>query len=76
METYCPHMGIVLELSYCLTQNDGLPCRNCLRCWEGRIAIDSLLKQRFSGEDLRRAFGCLPKSRVERIVESIEKAKQ
>ncbi len=75
METYCPHMGIVLSLSYCLSQNDGLPCRNTVRCWEDRLDVEALLRKRFSDEQLRRVFAGLPKSRVERIVDSIGKAR-
>jgi len=74
MEIYCNQMGMILEFSYCISVNDGLPCRNIIRCWEKRMDICKLLKEKFSEEQLKKAFTGLPKSRIERIIESINRA--
>lgn len=66
---------MVIGLSYCEGVNEGLPCRNIIGCWGKRVDIVSLLKARFTEEELRKAFGGPPKSRIERIVEAIEKAR-
>jgi hypothetical protein len=75
LEIYCHQMGMVIQLSYCVSMNEGLPCRNTVRCWDRRTDIHGLLSALFSEEDLRKAFGGPPKSRLERIVESVEKSK-
>ncbi len=35
--------------------------------------IIKVLKERFTEDELKKVFGGLPKSRIERIIESIEK---
>lgn len=74
-EIYCHQLGMVTAFSYCLSMNEGLPCRNCVRCWEGRVDIVAVLKTRFHEEDLKKALGGLPKSRMDRILESLHKVK-
>lgn len=74
MEIYCPQLGMVAQLSYCVRTNNGLPCRNIVGCWEGRCRIRRILKALFSEEELIDALGGLPKSRMERIAESISAA--
>jgi len=73
MEIYCTQLGMLTELSYCITMNEGMPCRNALGCWKERIDIVALLQERFSDEDLKKVFGNLPKSKIDRIIESITK---
>ena len=72
MEIYCGQLGMVTQLSYCISMNDGLPCRNAIGCWSGRTDIMTILKAAFSEEELRRCFGGLPKSKMERIMEALE----
>ncbi|MEW6570134.1 MAG: hypothetical protein AB1390_02995 [Nitrospirota bacterium] len=71
MEIYCNQLGMLIELSYCISVNEGLPCRNMIGCWRERIDVISLLREKFSDDDLRKAFSGIPKSRIERIIESI-----
>jgi hypothetical protein len=68
-------MGMVIALSYCVSMSEGLPCRNMVRCWEERIDIRGILSAHFGEDDLKKAFGGLPKSRLERIVESVERSR-
>jgi len=74
MDIYCNQLGMLIEFSYCTSMNEGLPCRNIIGCWKGRTDIISLLREKFSDEELKKAFSGPPKSRIERIVESIKKA--
>jgi hypothetical protein len=51
--------------------NEGLPCRNIIGCWKERIDVISFLRKTFSDEDLKKVFSGPPKSRIERIIESM-----
>jgi hypothetical protein len=68
IQTYCPQLGMVVEIPYCLSCNGRLPCRNFVRCFGGRIDIGKILSA-FDAEDLKKVFGEVPKSRLERIAE-------
>jgi hypothetical protein len=72
MEIYCTQLGMVIGITYCISVNDGLPCRNTIGCWEHRVDIYVLLKERFTQNDLKKVFGNLPKSKIERIIESAQ----
>ena len=64
---------MLIEFSYCTSMNDGLPCRNIIGCWKERTDIIVFLKEKFTDEELRKIFSGPPKSRVDRIIESIDK---
>jgi hypothetical protein len=53
--------------------NEGLPCRNIIGCWKERTDVISFLRENFSDEDLKKVFSGPPKSRIERIIDSIDK---
>jgi hypothetical protein len=53
--------------------NEGLPCRNILGCWKERMDIITFLKENFTVEELKKVFSNPPKTRISRIIESIEK---
>lgn len=72
-DAYCPHMGTIVQFPYCMSMNEGLPCRNIVRCWESRMDIVTMLEERFTREELHKTFGGVPKSRIDRIVEGIPK---
>jgi len=73
MEIYCSQLGMMIEFSYCITMNEGLPCRNTIGCWQERIDIIALLKERFTADELQKVFGTLPKSKIDRIIDGITK---
>jgi len=73
MQIYCHQLGMVLDFSYCVSMNEELPCRNIVRCWGERIDIIKFLGEKFTEDELKRALGGLPKSRVERIIESLRR---
>jgi hypothetical protein len=51
--------------------NEELPCRSIVGCWKEKMDIITLLKGKFTEDELQKALGGLPKSRIERIIESI-----
>ena len=72
MKIYCHQLGIIVEFSYCISMNNGLPCRNSIGCYKERTDIVAILRGKFTEEELRKAFSGKPKSRIERIIESIK----
>ncbi|MDH5202848.1 MAG: hypothetical protein OEW69_06290, partial [Nitrospirota bacterium] len=72
MNIYCHQLGIIVEFSYCISMNEGLPCRNIIGCYKGRTDIIVILREKFTDEELRKAFSGTPKSRIERIMESLK----
>jgi len=71
MDIYCIQLGMVIEIGYCFSVNEGLPCRNFVGCWQERVDVGALLKAKYTDEQLKKAFKDLPKSKLERILESI-----
>ncbi len=74
MDIYCSQLGMMIEMSYCFSVNEGLPCRNIIGCWHQRADITALLKERFTEEQLKKVFGGIPKTKLQRIAESIKSA--
>ena len=75
MEIYCNQLGMLVKIPYCTFMNEGLPCRNIIGCWKDRIDIIALLRENFSDEQLKKVFSGPPKSRIDRIIESLRKEK-
>jgi hypothetical protein len=71
MEIYCNQLGMIIHFSYCIVVSEGLPCRNIVRCWEKRMDIIKVLKEKFTEDELKKVFESFPKSRLDRIIESI-----
>ena len=71
MNIYCSQLGLVIDFSYCVSCLEGLPCRNTVECWRSRIDVTAFLNRSFTGDELMRSFGGLPKSRIDRLVEAI-----
>ena len=76
MDIYCTQLGMIIEISYCFSVNEGLPCRNMIGCWQERADVMAILKAKFNDEQLEKAFSGLPKSKLERIMESIKSARK
>ena len=74
METYCPQLGMIITFDYCLKAQNGLPCSNAYGCWKERVDVAAILKANFTDEEIAKAFNTIPKSRLQRIVESISEA--
>jgi len=70
---YCNQLGMIIEFSYCISMNENLPCRNIIGCWKERMDVTAFLREKFTDEELKKVFSGLPKSRIERIIESMKK---
>ena len=71
----CPQLGGEVPFHYCRTVNEGLPCRNILVCWEFRIEVLNFLKEHYSTDQIQRALAPPTKTKIETILELIEKMK-
>jgi hypothetical protein len=72
MEIYCFQLGMLIQFDYCVSVNEGLPCRNLIGCWKERTEIMSFLEKSLTEDELRKCFDGLPKSKIERIVDIIK----
>jgi hypothetical protein len=73
---YCSQLGGEIPFRYCRTVTDGLPCRKILVCWEFRVEISRFLSDYYSSDQIERALAPPTKTRIETILELIEKAKK
>lgn len=72
----CPQLGGEVPFSYCRTVNEDLPCRRIIGCWEFRFEIAKFLSDHYSIDQIERALAPPTKTRVENLLELIEKAKK
>jgi hypothetical protein len=72
----CPILGGEVPFHYCRTMNEDLPCRKILVCWEFRIETGKFLNDYYSLDQIQRALAPPAKTRLDTILELIEKAKK
>jgi hypothetical protein len=72
----CPMLGGEVPFQYCRTVNEDLPCRKIIICWEFRIEIGRFLNENYSIDQIQQAFAPPTKTRLETILDLIEKAKK
>jgi hypothetical protein len=72
----CPMLGGEVPFQYCRTVNENLPCRKIIICWEFRIEIAKFLNEHYSIDEIQRALAPPARTRVETLLELIEKAKK
>lgn len=72
----CPSLGGEVPFQYCRTVNEDLPCRRIIICWEFRIEIGKFLNEHYSIDEIQRALAPPARTRVETLLELIEKAKK
>jgi len=72
----CPQLGGEVPFQYCRTVNEDLPCRKIIICWEFRIEIGKFLNENYSIDEIQRALAPPSKTRIETILELIEKVKK
>jgi hypothetical protein len=72
----CPLLGGEVPFRYCRIVSEDLPCRRIILCWEFRLEITKFLAEHYSIDQIQRALSLPTQSRVETIVELIEKAKK
>jgi hypothetical protein len=73
---YCPQLGGEVPFKYCRTMNEDLPCRRMMVCWEFRMEISKFLAEHYSIDQIQRALAPPTKTRLDTILELIEKAKK
>jgi hypothetical protein len=56
--------------------NEDLPCRKILVCWEFRVEISKFLGENYSLDQIQHALAPPAKTRIETILDLIEKAKK
>jgi hypothetical protein len=76
LEIRCLQLGGPVTFGYCRKVGDGLPCRNLLGCWTGRFDVIAFLRETYSRDELKRAFAPRDKTRLQRIVELAEQARE
>jgi hypothetical protein len=74
--TYCPQLGGEIPFRYCRRVNEDLPCRKIMVCWEFRIEISKFLGEYYSIGQIQCALAPPTKTRIDTILELIEKAKK
>ncbi len=72
----CPQLGGEVPFKYCRTVNEDLPCRRMIVCWEFRMEISKFLGEHYSFDQIQCALASPRKTRIETILELIEKAKK
>lgn len=72
----CPMLGGEVPFRYCRTLNEELPCRKIIICWEFRMEIGKFLRDHYSIDQIEKALAPPTKTRLETILELIEKAKK
>ncbi len=72
----CPQLGGEVPFKYCRTLNEDLPCRKIIICWEFRLAIAQFLSDHYSLDQIQKALAPPTKTRMETILELVEKAKK
>lgn len=72
----CLQLGGEVPFKYCRTVNEDLPCRRMMVCWEFRMEISKFLAEHYSIDQIQRALALPTKTRLESILELIEKAKK
>ncbi len=72
----CPMLGGEVPFRYCRTLNEELPCRKIIICWEFRIEIGKFLTEHYSFDQIQKALAPPSKTRLETILELVEKAKK
>ena len=72
----CPQLGGEAPFRYCRTVHENLPCRRMMVCWEFRIEISEFVSEHYSMDQIQRALAPPTRTRIETILELIEKAKK
>jgi len=71
----CPRVGGYVNFRFCRSENNLLPCRWIIGCWQMQLDINKFLDEHFSKEEMDKIF-TPPKPKIESLVELIEQAKK
>lgn len=73
---YCSQLGGEVPFRYCRMVNEDLPCPKIMVCWEFRMDIAKFLGEHYSIDQIQKALTPSAKTRLDTILELIEKAKK
>jgi hypothetical protein len=71
----CPRVGGDVNFMFCRTENNLLPCRWIVGCWQTRMDIQKFLDEHYSKEEQER-ISAPTKPKLASLVELIERAKK
>ncbi len=71
----CPRVGGEVNFRFCRFENNMLPCRFIVGCWQGQIEIEVFLNEQYSEEELDSIF-TPPRPKMETLVDLMEKARK
>jgi hypothetical protein len=71
----CPRVGGYINFRFCRSENNLLPCRWIVGCWQMQMDINKFLDEHFSKEEMDKIF-VPPKPKIESLVELIDQAKK
>ncbi|RLB26961.1 MAG: hypothetical protein DRG66_06150 [Deltaproteobacteria bacterium] len=71
----CPRVGGEVNFRFCRFENNMLPCRWIVGCWEMRMDMNKFMTDHYSKEEMDRIF-TPPKPKIESLLNLVEKAKK
>jgi hypothetical protein len=71
----CPRVGGEVTFRFCRFENNMLPCRFIVGCWQGQMDIEAFLDEQYSAEELENIF-TPPRPKMETLVDLMEKARK
>ena len=71
----CPRVGGEVNFRFCRSENNMLPCRWIIGCWQAQIDIHAFLEDHYSEKELDQVF-TPPKPKIESLMGLVEKAKK
>lgn len=71
----CPRVGGEVNFRFCRFENNMLPCRFIVGCWQGQMDIEAFVQEHYSEEELDRIF-TPPKPKVESLVGLMERVQK
>jgi len=71
----CPKLGHQLHFSYCVKENQGIPCFRTLDCWFEHFEVAAFLEKTLTPAEWKAAFEKPPKPKMLSLLEMIEQAK-
>ncbi len=73
MHWRCPQLGGEVPFRHCRSCNNSLPCPQIINCWGGKVDLAVFLRENYSVEELETVFGKPKLSRIETILNAVEK---
>jgi hypothetical protein len=71
----CPRVGGEVNFRFCRFENNMLPCRWIVGCWEMRVDMNKFMTDHYSKEEMDRIF-TPPRPKIESLLNLVEDAKK